>query len=93
MQLTERYSIEKVKEMLGDIVIECFKHAKAQQKAEGYIKLEQGFTTILLPGIDVPFHSHYLWAGVMPFCACKHISTSVPLKVIEHHINRSSQKD
>ena len=79
--------------MLGDIVIECFECAKAQQKAEGYIKLKQGFATILLPGIDVPFHSRYLWASVMPFRACKHISTSVPSKVIERHIDRSSQKD
>ena len=79
--------------MMGDIVIECFERVKAQQKAKGYIKLEQGFATIPLPGIDVPFHSCYLWASVMPFCACKHISTSVPSKVIECHIDRSSQKD
>jgi fatty acid synthase subunit beta len=70
-QLTETYSVEKVKEMLGDIVTECFDRAKAQQKSEGYIKLERGFATIPLPGIDVPFHSRYLWAGVMPFRACK----------------------
>jgi fatty acid synthase subunit alpha len=69
-QLTETYSVEKVKEMLGDIVTECFDRAKAQQMSEGYIKLERGFATIPLPGIDVPFHSRYLWAGVMPFRAC-----------------------
>ena len=89
----ETYSAEKVKEMLGGIVIECFEHAKAQQKAEVYIKLERGFATIPLPGIDIPFHMRYLWADVMPFCACKHISTSVPLQIIEHHIDRSFQKD
>ena len=70
-QLTESYSVEKVKEMLGDIVTECFDRAKAQQKSEGYIKLERGFATIPLPGINVPFHSRYLWAGVMPFRACE----------------------
>lgn len=57
--------------MLGDIVKSCHEKAKEQQKAEGYIKLERGFATIPLPGIDVPFHSRYLWAGVMPFRACK----------------------
>ncbi|RPD53958.1 hypothetical protein L227DRAFT_464040, partial [Lentinus tigrinus ALCF2SS1-6] len=33
------------------------------------ITVERGFATIPLPGIDVPFHSRYLWAGVMPFRA------------------------
>ncbi|KAF8843701.1 hypothetical protein BDN67DRAFT_963867 [Paxillus ammoniavirescens] len=68
-KLTETFTVEKVKEMLGDIVSECFERAKELQKAEGYIKLERGFATIPLPGIDVPFHSRYLWAGVMPFRA------------------------
>jgi hypothetical protein len=49
--------------MLTEIVDECFKRALNQQKAEGYIQLERGFATIPLPGIDVPFHSRYLWAG------------------------------
>jgi fatty acid synthase subunit alpha, fungi type len=69
-QLTETYSVENVKEMLGDVVTKCFDRAKAQQMSKGYIKLERGFATIPLPGIDVPFHSRYLWAGVMPFRAC-----------------------
>ena len=56
--------------MLGDIVAESFERAKELQKTEGYIKLERGFATIPLPVIDVPFHSRYLWAGVMPFRAC-----------------------
>ncbi len=56
--------------MLGDIVKSCLEKAQEQQKAEGYIKLERGFATIPLPGIDVPFHSRYLWAGVLPFRAC-----------------------
>jgi hypothetical protein len=70
-QLTELFTVEKVKEMLEEIVKTCFKWAQEQQQAEGYIKLERGFATIPLPGIDVPFHSRYLWAGVMPFRACK----------------------
>ena len=48
-----------MKETLGDIVTakSCYEKAQGQQKAEGYIKLERGFATIL-PGINVPFHSH-----------------------------------
>src|SRR6266571_8977096 len=57
--------------MLGDIVKSCFEKAQGQQKSEGYIKLERGFATIPLSGIDVPFHSRYLWSGVMPFRACE----------------------
>jgi fatty acid synthase subunit alpha len=58
--------------VLGDIVKSCYEKAQGQQKAEGYyIKLERGFATIPLPGIDVPFYFRYLWAGVMPFRACK----------------------
>ncbi|KAF8525925.1 hypothetical protein BU17DRAFT_74311 [Hysterangium stoloniferum] len=68
-KLTEKFSVEKVREMLTEIVEECLKRALDQQKAEGYIHLERGFATIPLPGIDVPFHSRYLWAGVMPFRA------------------------
>ena len=70
-QLAQQLSLEKVKEMLADIVKSCNDKAKEQQASEGYIKLERGFATIPLPGIDVPFHSRYLWAGVMPFRACK----------------------
>ena len=70
-QLTEKFTVEQVKEMLGDIIDSCFTKAKELQQSEGYIKLERGFATIPLPGIDVPFHSRYLWAGVMPFRACK----------------------
>ncbi|QRV90063.1 fatty acid synthase subunit beta [Ceratobasidium sp. AG-Ba] len=68
-QLTETFTVEQVKEMLGEIITSCFDKAKEKQRAEGYIKLERGFATIPLPGIDVPFHSRYLWAGVMPFRA------------------------
>ena len=57
--------------MLAEIIDSCFKKAQEKQQAEGYIKLERGFATIPLPGIDVPFRSRYLWAGVMPFLACQ----------------------
>ena len=71
MQLTEKFSIDQVKEMLGEIIDSCYAKAKQLRESEGYIKLERGFATIPLPGIDVPFHSRYLWAGVMPFRTCK----------------------
>ncbi|KAH7106327.1 fatty acid synthase [Auriculariales sp. MPI-PUGE-AT-0066] len=66
-KLTEKLSLEKVREMLGEIVANCIEKALKQQQEQGFIKLERGFATIPLPGIDVPFHSRYLWAGVMPF--------------------------
>jgi hypothetical protein len=59
--------------MLGGIVKSCFEQTSEKRGLEGLINLERGFATIPLPGIDVPFHSHYLWAGVMPFRACKNI--------------------
>jgi fatty acid synthase subunit alpha len=72
-QLTETFTLEKVKEMLREIVGSCFERAQEQEKIDdGHIKLERGFATIPLPGIDVPFHSRYLWAGVMPFRTCKY---------------------
>jgi fatty acid synthase subunit alpha len=68
--------------MLNDIVAESFKSATEQQRTESYIKLERGFATIPLPGIDVPFHSRYLWAGVMPFRACKFLPFTSLVPVI-----------
>ncbi|KAF8632253.1 hypothetical protein AX15_002000 [Amanita polypyramis BW_CC] len=68
-KLTQQLPLDKVKEMLAEIVKTCTEKAREQQASEGYIKLERGFATIPLPGIDVPFHSRYLWAGVMPFRA------------------------
>jgi hypothetical protein len=50
--------------MLGEII-------RAGQRNEGYIKLERDFATHPLPGVDVPFQSRYLCAGVKPFRACK----------------------
>jgi fatty acid synthase subunit alpha len=55
--LTETYSIEKVKELLTDIVKSCHQRALDQQKDESHLKLQRGFAMIPLPGIDVPFHS------------------------------------
>ena len=72
LQLTKTFTIDQVKEMLQEIVDNCIQAARKKQESEdGYIVLERGFATIALPGIDVPFHSHYLWAGVMPFRACE----------------------
>ena len=75
--MTEKFTIDQVKEMLGEIITSCYAKAKEQQEKEGYIVLERGFATIPLPGIDVPFHSRYLWAGVMPFRACELFLTLV----------------
>ena len=72
-QLSEKFTIEEVKKMLGEIIKSCFASAQEKQRKDGYIILERGFATIPLPGIDVPFHSRYLWAGVMTFRACKSI--------------------
>ena len=69
--MTQQFSVEKVKEMLGEIIKSSHDSAVGKQKSDGYIILERGFATIPLPGIDVPFHSRYLWAGVMPFRACE----------------------
>ncbi|GAA5987569.1 hypothetical protein JCM5350_006044 [Sporobolomyces pararoseus] len=66
-KLTETMSIEQVKEHLCEIIDECVQKAKDLQEKTGFITLERGYATIPLPGIDVPFHSCYLWAGVMPF--------------------------
>jgi hypothetical protein len=53
--------------MLKDNVNNCYDSAVEKQKADGYIVLECGLTTIPFAGLDVPFHSCYLWSGVMPF--------------------------
>ncbi|KAL5526485.1 FAS2 [Sanghuangporus sanghuang] len=68
-KLTEKFTVDQVKEMLSEIIESCSQKAQEQKAAQGHIKLERGFATIPLPGIDVPFHSRYLWAGVMPFRA------------------------
>ncbi|KAL1666812.1 acyl transferase domain-containing protein, partial [Schizophyllum commune] len=81
VQLTQQFSVEKVKEMLGEIIKSSHDSAVEKQKSDGYIILERGFATIPLPGIDVPFHSRYLWAGVMPF------RTYLSKKINPAHLN------
>lgn len=55
---------------LQEIVDSCIEAARKKQGAEdGYAILECGFAIIPLSGIDAPFHSRYLWAGVVPFRA------------------------
>ena len=66
-QLTEKFGLAKVKKMLKDIVNSCYDSVVAKQKAKGNIVLECGLTMISLAGLNIPFHSHYLWSGVMPF--------------------------
>eukprot|EP01117_Protostelium_nocturnum_P000846 TRINITY_DN1109_c0_g1_i4.p1 TRINITY_DN1109_c0_g1~~TRINITY_DN1109_c0_g1_i4.p1 ORF type:complete len:3931 (+),score=1672.78 TRINITY_DN1109_c0_g1_i4:607-12399(+) len=65
--LIKKYGEETVKEKTLEIVNECFAKAKQQKEKEGHIKLDRGIASIPLPGIDVPFHSKYLWPGVVPF--------------------------
>ena len=71
--LCETLKEEKVREMLSEIIASCFDCSKAQ----GQTLLEPDFDTIPLLGIDVPFHPHYLWAGVLPSRACEHWSLSI----------------
>ena len=74
--------------MLGEIVDECHrKSVEAVEKAKkenGFFELQRGYATIPLPGIDVPFHSRYLWAGVMPFRACKSSSYSRSVETVSN---------
>jgi hypothetical protein len=53
--------------VLKDIVSSYYDSAVEKQKADGYIVLERGLATIPPAGLDVSFHSHYLWSGAMPF--------------------------
>ncbi|CAE7081387.1 unnamed protein product [Rhizoctonia solani] len=45
------------------------KRGRRSRRQKAIPKLERGFTIVSLPGIDVLFHSRYLWPGVMPFRA------------------------
>jgi len=47
-------TVEKVKEMLGEIVVSSYERAKEQQRNEGYIKLERGFATFISPALMYP---------------------------------------
>jgi len=67
--LQQTMSLEKVKKHLIEMVDECHKESPLLEEKQGFIVLERGYASIPLPGIDVPFQSRYLWAGVMPFRA------------------------
>jgi fatty acid synthase subunit alpha len=66
-QSSQKFTFEEAKKMPGDIIESCFTSAQEKQKDDGYIVSGRGFVTTPLPSSDVPFHSRYLWAGVMPF--------------------------
>ena len=53
-QLTENFGLAKVKKMLKDIVNSCYDSAVEKQKAEDYIVLEHGLTTILFLALMSP---------------------------------------
>lgn len=67
VKLAEIMTIEEVREKLVEIIDGCWEMMLAKEKETGTIVLERGFATIPLPGIDVPFHSRYLWPGVLSF--------------------------
>jgi len=66
-KLSKTMSVEELKEKLAEIIEGCWDMVSEKEKADGAVILERGFSTIPLPGIDVPFHSRYLWPGVMAF--------------------------
>ena len=66
-KLSKMMSVEELKEKLAEIIDGCWDMATEKEKATGQVVLERGFATIPLPGIDVPFHSRYLWPGVLSF--------------------------
>ncbi|MBW0470433.1 hypothetical protein O181_010148 [Austropuccinia psidii MF-1] len=67
LHMQETLSLEEVRKRLNLIIDQCHKESKSQEKNQGFIALERGYASIPLQGIDVPFHSSYLWDGVMPF--------------------------
>ena len=66
-KLAGMMSIDELKEKLAEIIDGCYDMAKEKEAKDGGVNLERGFATIPLPGIDVPFHSRYLWPGVLSF--------------------------
>lgn len=66
-KLTEILSIEDITKKLDEIIANCLETSKAKKEKSGFIKMERGFATIPLPGIDVPFHSSFLLGGVSTF--------------------------
>ena len=65
-KLSGMMSVEELKEKLAEIIEGSWETAVEKEK-DGGVVLERGFATIPLPGIDVPFHSRYLWPGVVSF--------------------------
>ena len=66
-KLAGMMSIDELKEKLAEIIDGCYDMAREKESKDGGVNLERGFATIPLPGIDVPFHSRYLWPGVLSF--------------------------
>ncbi|KAI9292989.1 fatty acid synthase [Neoconidiobolus thromboides FSU 785] len=66
--LMKTMTLDQVKEHLTSIISVALEKAKdKKEKSGGHLVLERGYATIPLPGIDVPFHSHFLLSGVVPF--------------------------
>ncbi|CAO3634037.1 unnamed protein product [Cunninghamella blakesleeana] len=66
-KLMETMPLEDVKKHLAEIINGVLEKTRAKQAASGHLKLERGYATVPLPGIDVPFHSSFLLSGVAPF--------------------------
>lgn len=67
-KLSKTMSVEQLKEHLTEIINGCWDMMEEKKKKDGgQVNLERGYATIPLPGIDVPFHSRYLWPGVLSF--------------------------
>ena len=66
-KLSKMMSVEELKEKLAEIIDGCWNMTLEKEAKDGSVVLERGFATIPLPGIDVPFHSRYLWPGVLSF--------------------------
>nr|ODN98836.1 hypothetical protein L204_02800 [Cryptococcus depauperatus CBS 7855] len=67
-KLSTMMSVEELREKLSEIIEGCWNMMAEKEKEDGgSVILDRGFATIPLPGIDVPFHSRYLWPGVLSF--------------------------
>ncbi|OCF76033.1 fatty acid synthase subunit beta [Kwoniella mangroviensis CBS 8886] len=66
-KLSTMISEEELREKLAEIIDGCWDMMIEKEKKDGSVILDRGFATIPLPGIDVPFHSRYLWPGVLSF--------------------------
>lgn len=66
-KLSTMMSIAELKDKLTEIIDGCWDMAVEKEQKDGAVVLERGYATIPLPGIDVPFHSRYLWPGVLSF--------------------------